>query len=182
MSRTVRFPALVSLVVAACLAAPAEAQPRYPVFLANGAQIIATSRPIIAMGLVSFLDESHRAATIPVAKVDVKATRQAAGAPPRPKAPANVPAHAGGVGPQYYDDALPDPAALTEDGKASPLAKPAPAGEVMTTADRLRAQIDGIGAKVKDLPTSNRERSMLVIQQLELQEELSRILTAPVGR
>ncbi len=182
MSRLIRLLVVASLATVVVTASPASAG--YSVILATGNRIAATSRPVLAMGLVSFLDESHRPTTLPVAAIDVEATRRAAGEPPRARPSARAAARTGtGVGPQFYDDTLPDPDTLDEDGNLLyPRDRTVPDVEPVTKADRLRAEIQGITEKVKDLPTSNRERSMLVIRQLELQEELSRMLTAPVGR
>lgn len=158
---------LVVGILGAALATTVAAAPGYQVVLASGARVSASSRPVIAMGKVSFLDENRRPTTIPAAMVDVPATRAAR--PAERSTPrvwnATTVSQLRGVRVQYYGEA----AAPSDDSSATP-------------AERLRSQIEGIEGRIKSLPTSDRQRSMLVTQQRELQEELARVLTSPTSR
>lgn len=159
----------------ALAAVPASAQP-FQVFLTSGASIVATSRPLVALGKVSFLDENRRSVTLPVNVVNVDATKQAAG---RVTSTGRVwddkaLTKLKGAKVQFYGDDPGTPATAAEE-----TADAAQPDDGKTPAERLRGEIDALNAKIGTLPTSDRQRSMLVIRQLELQEELSRMLTSP---
>lgn len=159
---------LVVGILGAALATTVAAAPGYQVVLTSGARVSASSRPVIAMGKVSFLDENRRPTTLPAAMVDVPATRAARPAErstPRVWNAATV-SQLKGARVQFYGEA---PAASDDDASATP-------------AERLRSRIEGIEGRIKSLPTSDRQRSMLVTQQRELQEELARVLTSPTSR
>ena len=173
--------ALRLVLPAACAAlwcSTAAAGPSYEVVLASGARVTASSRPLVAMGKVSFLDEARRPVSLPSTAVDVEATRarlggtQASGKVWDEKSLAKLDAsRIQFYGDQPADGATPSEAAATtaKDEDSSP-------------AERLRAQIDGLSEKIRTLPTSDRQRSIMVIRQLELQQELTRILTTPPAR
>jgi hypothetical protein len=161
--------------------AAASAAPAYAVILASGVRLAATSRPLLAMGKVSFLDESRRPVTLPTSDVDVEATRAALGSTSSPtqvwdaKSLTKV-AH----GVQFYGEKVETVIAPdgTEVVPESANVKP----EDQTQAEHLRTEIEDLNSKIRVLPTSDRTRSMLVIHQLELQEELSRVLSRPADR
>jgi len=162
------------------LALPASAV-GYEVVLASGARVVASSRPLVAMGKVSFLDESRRPVTLPSTAVNVEATRarlggtQSAGKVWDEKAVRKLDSSRV----QYYGGEQAAPAQEPE--AAAALGADGP-DELLSPAERLRGQIDGLNAKIRVLPTSDRSRSMMVIRQLELQQELTRLLTTPAQR
>ena len=166
---------------AAMLALPASAA-GYEVVLASGARVVASSRPLVAMGKVSFLDESRRPVTLPSTAVNVEATRarlggtQSAGKVWDEKALRKLDSSRV----QFYGGEQAAPAREPETSAAA-LGDDGPA-ELRSPAERLRGQIDGLSEKIRVLPTSDRSRSMMVIRQLELQQELTRLLTTPAQR
>jgi hypothetical protein len=175
---------LLPAACAALVAAPASAA-GYEVVLVGGARVVATSRPLVAMGKVSFLDEGRRPVSLPSTVVDVEATRARLGsAQPAGKVWDEKALRRDASRIQFYGEggavaAEPETDSGADVAPTSDLARNA--GD-MSPAERLRAEIDGLNGKIRVLPTSDRTRSMLVIRQLELQQELTRVLTTPAER
>ena len=165
----------------AALCTAASAAPAYEIVLASGGRMTASSRPLMAMGKVSFLDESRRPVSLSSTQVDVEATRarlggtQASGKVWDEKALSKLDASRV----QYYGEGGPD-VAVTEPEQPGSAAKAD--GENASASERLRAQIEGLSQQIRTLPTTDRTRSMMVIRQLELQEELTRIQSTPPAR
>jgi hypothetical protein len=167
----------LSLAIAVPAASPSPSDASaYAVVLADGSIVPASTRPLIAMGKVSFLDGNNRSRTLPVQRVDVEATRARSGSSaPRgrtwdERAISAVRGRIQVVGEsEGVDDALPG-----EDQ--------APSGVEladMTQAERIRSEIDRLGAQILPLAPKDRQRTVLMLRQLELQQELSRILHSP---
>jgi hypothetical protein len=172
--RPVRAGGLVPLLVIALAAATASAE-SFPVVLADGHVVQASSPPFIAMGQVSFLDVQGRPQLLKTSQVNVAATRERAGQPASHSrvwtgaAMAKLP---GGV--QYVGEE--GEASSEEVGEADASSAPPDGG---SEVDQLRSRIAQVDAKVQTLSTHDRQRTLLIFQQLELQEELSRLLAAP---
>jgi len=165
---------LVPATAFALLAASASAD-RFPVVLANGTVMEASSRPFIGMGQVSFLDLQGRPQALASARVDVAATRQATrvgGAQSRVWTGDRMSALRGGV--QFVGEASGDEPAESTDATA-PV-------EIGSDVDRLRDRISQIDVQIRALPTKDRQRTLLIVQQLELQEELMRRMSVPADR
>lgn len=179
MSQSRPSPFLASLAVMVGLAAPAGAAP-YEVVLASGERVAASSRPLMALGKVSFLDESRRPVTLSTAAVNVEATRANLSDIPKAgkvwdeKALAKLDSQKV----QFYGDDMGSPAEATEARRG----EPTPLDSDKSPMERLRSRIDTLGEKIRVLPTTDRDRSLMVIQQLELQQELSRLLDQPAPR
>lgn len=175
-----RILGIVTGAALALLATPSLANPTYEVVLVSGARVTATSRPLVALGKVSFLDVNRRPVTLSSSDVDVEATRALM---PGTSGSGKVWTEKslsrrdrGGI--QFYGDA-PEPEVSAD---RTDIAASAPGGADLAPVERLRARIDTLGEKIRTLPTSDRGRSIMVIQQLELQQELSRLLDVPPAR
>lgn len=174
----------VALLALTLVAFPAAAQPyaTYEVVLSDGSSVAAATRPLIAMGKVSFLDASNRAVTLSAQVVDIEATRSKLGAPAShsqtwtDRSLARVKGNVQIVG---ESEGLPNPPESVSEGAAAAEAESDSA--FMTEAERLRNEIQLLSAKIQPLGPKDRQRTLLTLRQLELQQELSRILRPPVA-
>ena len=172
----------VALIALTLVAFPAAAQPYspYEVVLTDGTSVAAATRPLIAMGKVSFLDAGNRAVTLSAQSVDIEATRSKLGAPASrsqtwtDRSLAKVKGNVQIVG---ESEGTPEPEEGATEGAASTEADPA----FMTEAERIRSEIQTLSAKIQPLGPKDRQRTLLTLRQLELQQELARILRPPVA-
>lgn len=168
--------ALLALSLATALPAaslPPSGAAAFAVVLADGSVVPASTRPLIAMGKVSFLDDHNRSRTLPVQSVDVDATRARSGSTASrartwdQRAIRTVRGRIQIVGESDgVDGAAP---AGDETPSAAEMAD-------MTQAERIRSEIDRLGAQILPLEPKDRQRTILMLRQLELQQELSRLL------
>ena len=167
--------ALIALALATALPAASRPTPdtaAYEVVLADGSIVPASTRPLIAMGKVSFLDGANRSCTLPVQRVDLDATRARIGASaPRgrmwdERAIRSVRGRIQIVG---ESEIVEETSAGAEAPSAVELAD-------MTQAERIRGEIDRLDDVIRPLAAKDRQRTVLMLRQLELQDELSRIL------
>ena len=170
----------VALFALSLVAISAAAQPPspYEVVLKDGSIIAAATRPLIAMGKVSFLDGDSRAVAMSVQRVDVEATRARIGSPTsrsRTWTDRSLATVKGNIQVVGESEA---PAAATDN--ASDSQQTATTNDGMTEAARVRVEIDSISAKMQPLGPKDRQRTLLMLRQLELQQELTRILRPPV--
>jgi len=165
---------LLPLLVLVLSAAPASAE-SFPVVLADGHVVQASSRPFIAMGKVSFLDMQGRPQTLSSSRVNLAATREHAGqAATRSRVwtGATMAKLPGGV--QYVGEESEASIDASVEGEATS-ADTGGSSEI----DQLRSRIAQVDAQVQKLSTHDRQRTLLIFQQLELQEELARLLAVP---
>ena len=142
----------VALLALTLVAFPAAAQPdsNYEVVLKDGTSVTATTRPLIAMGKVSFLGADNRSMTLPVQSVNVDATRERLGSSsPRShtwtdRSLAKVKGSIQVVGESEAPVAA-------EGGASSGDVKPASETELgdMTQAERIRYEISALNEKMK---------------------------------
>lgn len=172
----------VALFALTLVAFPAAAQPPapYAVVLKDGSSIAAATRPLIAMGKVSFLDGDSRAVALPVQRVDVDATRARIGAPvsrSRTWTDRSIAKVKGNIQVVGESEA---PTVSAADGPSAAEQSAVNIAD-MTQAERVRAEIDSLGVKMQPLAPKDRQRTLLMLRQLELQQELTRILRPPVS-
>ena len=171
----------VALFALTLVAFPAAAQPfaPYEVVLKDGTSVAAATRPLIAMGKVSFLDGDSRAVALSAQRVDLEATRAKSGSPASrsrtwtDRSLATVKGNIQVIG----ESEAPREAA---DGSASPEQAAVNVAD-MTEAERVRSEIELLGEKIQPLAPKDRQRTLLMLRQMELRQELTRILRPPVS-
>ena len=143
------------------------ARTTFGVVLADGTEVQAHTRPLIALGKVSFLDASDRQATLPLRAIDLAATRARLGATRLASARTwdqrSLATMHGGV--QFLGQ--------TDTGSAA-AASPEDGG--LTTAETVRNDIQAIEEKIAPLGAQDHQRTILMIHQRELREQLARLL------
>ena len=152
----------------------------YAVVLADGRQLLARSRPLIAMGIVSFLASDGSAVSLSATQVDLTATRaRLAQASPQHSVLFDDKAIERTTGRvQVVDPSLAAPPpqnAEAEDRRADEGEKP----EAIPVGDQvglLRARIEQIDRDLLKIPATDRQATLLASQQRDLQAELSRLL------
>jgi hypothetical protein len=178
MTRRARSPYLRVLALTITLASSAVCHAAgFEVVMKSGAIVAATTRPLIAMGKVSFLDGESRSRTLAVQAIDLEATRARLGSPePTSRRwDGRSLQSAGGniqvVGPVAATSADEDGDATTRSTDDNGVSL-----EDMSQVDRLRTEIAQIDKQIKPMNPSDRQRTVLMVRQLELQTELARVL------
>ena len=157
------------------LAATSQAAP-FAIIMTNGRTVEASSRPFIAMGTVSFLDAQGKPTRLDSKQVDVAATRARSKGPDvsgRVWTGDSMKSLGNGV--QFVDTPGAGESDAQEDNSSSPETEG-------TEVDKLRARIASIDAEARKLPPTDRQRSLLVFQRMELQEDLARMLGSKGAR
>jgi hypothetical protein len=165
------------LTAAACAAEPASAG--YEVVLRDGRLVSASSRPVIALGRVSFHDAEGHGVSLAAREVDLPATRrllhrEGDEGERRVWTRADLAASTGHV--QVVGGRLPD-------GGGEPTAPGTGVASVAELearqADLLRERLDELESQRRLLSTSDPEAQLLEKRRLVLQSELLRLLRDP---
>ena len=165
--------ACASLAAIAPTARAASERHAWSVVLADGTEIQAHTRPLIALGKVSFLDASDRQATLPVRAIDLAATRNRLGANPLSSTRTwNQRSLAGVHGGVQFLGQL-DASSPGKTAEAIPVEDGG-----LTTAETVRNQIESIDEKLGPLGPQDHQRTILMMQQRELREQLDRLLSS----
>ena len=158
--------ALMAVAAAAFIPSVLAGPGPFGVVLANGRTIVAVSRPLIAMGQVSFLDGDRRSRTLGLHEVDVAATQARNGAftvgtahPWTARALAHLDRH----GVQFVGAAPSQASEGSTDG--------------MTDAEKIRSEIDRMNKLMQPLSGTDHQRTVYIMRRQELQEELERVLS-----
>ena len=166
--------AVATLSLATALTAGARSTPpAYAVVLKSGEVVQATTRPLIALGKVSFLDGASRTRTLTVDAVDLAATRArldgVRASHSRTWTADQLAKMQGGI--QIVGESEP------ADGEAKPSSGSSDGNEEndLSTAAGIRLEIAKLEEQIKPLDPTDRRRTVLMMRQQELRQELQRI-------